>query len=205
MQIKKLSTIYFEKIVDCFLASFKGYFVEFPKDYNYYKERWSVAKVNYDLSYGMFDEELLVGFIINCIDKRGVELVAYNGGTGVIPAYRGQRIVKQLYAYALSDFSKKGINKCTLEVIKENHIAVKAYRGIGFEITKEFKCFKGNLNEKLDFNFDLKQVTYSDIEWDLIPNQNHYSWDYHNRSLEHGNNAYYFVTKNGINQSFFVS
>lgn len=205
MKIKKLSSIQLEEIIDCFLDSFEGYFVEFPKNYSYYKERWKASKVNFDFSYGMFDEDKLVGFIINCIDERGEELVAYNGGTGVIPDYRGQKIVKQLYDYALSDFTKLKINKCLLEVIKENHIAVKAYEGIGFKIVKEFKCFKGALNEQEAHNFEISEVSFSDVDWDTIPNQRHYSWDNHYRSLEQGNNAYYYIKREGVVQSFFVS
>jgi hypothetical protein len=68
--VKKLEEVKFDIIIDCFLKSFENYYVKFPTDKNYYKNRWKIAKVDFALSYGMFDGEKLVGFIINAIDNR---------------------------------------------------------------------------------------------------------------------------------------
>ena len=89
MIVKNLEKIEFDIIVDCFLKSFENYYVKLPTDKNYYKNRWRLAKVDYALSYGMFDDEKLVGFIISAIDKRNGEKIAFNTGTGVLPEYRG--------------------------------------------------------------------------------------------------------------------
>ena len=43
MQIKNLNPSCFDEIIDCFLASFEGYFVAMPTDKNFYKERWKAA------------------------------------------------------------------------------------------------------------------------------------------------------------------
>ena len=56
MVIKKLGNVRFETIINCFLKSFENYFVELPTDANFWKKRWETAKVDYNLSYGMFDE-----------------------------------------------------------------------------------------------------------------------------------------------------
>ena len=122
MYIKNLSDIDFRVLMGCFLKSFENYFVKMPTDHNYYKERWRIANVKYELSYGMFDQEKLVGFMINGVDVRSGNLIAFNTGTGVLPSHRGLQIVKKLYEYAIPVLKKYGINKCKLEVIKENII-----------------------------------------------------------------------------------
>ena len=97
MIVKHLGHTDFNTIMACFLSAFENYFVKMPTDPKYYKQRWKAAKVNFNLSYGMFDNDKLVGFIINAIDERYGEYIAFNTGTGVIPEYRGQKIVKSIY------------------------------------------------------------------------------------------------------------
>ncbi len=142
MQVKSLKNINYPILMDCFNKAFHNYFVKLPTDTNFWKERWQQAKVDLSLSYGMFDKDRLIGFIINAIDQRNGELTAYNAGTGVLPQYRGEKIVKSIYDFALPNLKQNGITKCTLEVIKENEIAIKSYRSIGFVISKNYKSFK---------------------------------------------------------------
>ena len=70
MEVRNLAEIAFEDLVICFLKAFKNYFVEMPTDLDYYRNRFTAARVRYDLSYGMFHEGELVGFIVHGIDRR---------------------------------------------------------------------------------------------------------------------------------------
>ncbi|MCO6493579.1 MAG: hypothetical protein J5I98_34480 [Phaeodactylibacter sp.] len=81
MIVKKLENIEFDIIAACFLKSFENYYVKVPTDKNYYKNRWEMA-VDYALSYGMFDGENLVGFIINAIDNRNGKKIAFKAHNG---------------------------------------------------------------------------------------------------------------------------
>lgn len=204
MLVKNLGEIDFELIMDCFLKSFKDYFVEMPTNINYYKNRWKVSKVNYNLSYGMFVEGNLVGFILNAIDEREGELIAFNTGTGVIPKYRGKRILKSIYEYALSDLKKKGITKCSLEVISQNSIAIKSYQGIGFKICKTYKCYKGEINISNDTHQTPNKIEYAQLNWRTLANQNLYSWDNHYSIIKNGNYDYYQLRKGGKLEGYFV-
>ena len=203
MTVKHLGDTEFGEIMECFLLAFEGYFVKMPTDHNYYKQRWKAAKVDFELSYGMFNNDKLVGFIIHAIDDRKGDITAFNTGTGVIPEYRGKRIVKSIYEFAISDLIKNGITKSVLEVIIENEKAIKAYKGIGFEICKNFKCFSGELSESKN-DIEIIEVSFNEILWEHIPNQDKYSWDFHYRSLKMGNSKYYNVMKNGSIESFFA-
>jgi len=204
MEVRHLGHTDFGVIMECFLSAFKNYYVKMPTDHEFYRKRWKAAGVQYDLSYGMFDDNKLVGFIINAIDKRQGHLTAYNSGTGVIPEYRGKRIVRAIYDYAIPELIKNGITKCQLEVITENEKAIKSYEGIGFKICKHYKCYKGTLSIENNQDFVLKKVSYEDMNWDAFPNQDLYSWDNQKESLAKGNLDCYQVITEGKLQSYVI-
>ena len=204
MNIKNLENTNIETLVDCFFKAFENYFVPIPNDRTFWKKRWQLSKVDYRFSYGMFDNEKLVGFIINAIDKRNGELIAFNTGTGVLPAYRGQRIVQAIYNFALKEFKQHGIVKCSLEVIKENSIAIKAYQSIGFSIQKEYKCYKGEISLDSDAEIEVREVNYNQIDWNTILNQALYSWDNHSSVLKNGDYKYFYVLNKQKPESYFV-
>ena len=204
MFVKNLSNISLDIIIDCFLKAFDNYFVKMPIDKGYYKLRWKAAKVDFKFSYGMFDGEKLVAFIIHAIDIRNGKLTAFNTGTGVIPEYRGKRIVKSVYEHALKDLSENDIEKSVLEVIVKNEIAISLYKGIGFKICKEYKCFKGNIKIDSSFPFELREINLKDVNWSSLPNQQLYSWDNQQESVLEGSYRFFQVLHNEKPESFFV-
>jgi len=192
MQVKSLSSIPFQKIIDCFNDSFEGYFVKMPTDASFYENRWKVAKVDYKLSFGMFDNNHLVGFIINAVDYRNGEKIAYNTGTGVIPSHRGRKIVKTLYDFAIPFLKKNGINNCSLEVITENTFALKAYQRIGFNICKTYKCYKYSFEDIVETNIDIVRINAEDFDWQLSKNEKLYSWDNQKEAIIRNLNLTYY-------------
>ena len=204
MTVHHLSEISFDQLLDCFLLAFEDYIIKMPTDKDYYWERWKASKVDYKYSYGMVDEGRLVGFIINAIDKREGILTAFNTGTGVIPAYRGRRIVQSIYEYAFKDLLKYGITRCTLEVITNNDKAVRLYEGIGFKKTKTYKCYAGDIMIDEKSNFKLEEISLSSADWDSLPNQDYYSWDFQKETLLGGNYFLYRVLFDNKPESFFI-
>lgn len=203
MEVKNLSNIPFEDIMACFLAAFEGYFVQMPTEKAYYQRRWKAAKVDFDQSYGMFDKGRLVGFIINAIDKRNGILTAFNTGTGVIPEYRGKRIVKSIYAHAIGELRQQGVEKSTLEVITKNDIAIRSYKSIGFSIYKHYKCFKGSIVSSA-VHPELREIAIEKTDWSGLPNQHRYSWDNQKESIKRGTYRFFQVLHKKKPESFFV-
>lgn len=204
MKVQNLSKVSFDVILDCFLKAFENYYVKMPTDKEYYQQRWDAAKVDFNLSYGMFDQEKLVGFIIHAVDTRFDVPTAFNTGTGVIPAYRGKRIVKSIYDFALLDLQKNGIEKSTLEVITKNEKAIRAYKGVGFEICKEYKCYSGKLKSEGDSQIQLQKKSTKDYHWDKLPNQKSYSWDFQKETIIERNYELYEVIFNNEAESYFI-
>lgn len=190
--------------MDSFLLAFENYYVKMPSDRRYYKERWQAAKVDFNLSYGVFDNNKLIAFVIHAIDTRHGELTAFNTGTGVIPKHRGKKLVKSIYEYALSDLKLSGISKSTLEVITKNNIAIRSYESIGFKINKTYKCFNGVINLAIINHPKLQEIDIKNVEWDTLPNQHLYSWDNQKTSLSNGNYKFFNVLHNNNPESYFI-
>ncbi|GAB5399553.1 MAG: hypothetical protein Aureis2KO_11380 [Aureisphaera sp.] len=193
MIIRNLESVPFYQLIECFNKAFANYFVPMPSDAEFYKQRWKRAKVSYEDSFGMFDEDQLVGFMIHAIDERNGEKIAFNTGTGVLPEYRGKRIVQQLYVYGLPKLKDKGITRCSLEVITENTKAVKSYQNAGFAITKQYKCYSGTFSIETQVPpIELRKVQASHFNWEELSQQD-YSWDNHIATLSAGSFDYYVV------------
>lgn len=204
MEIRNLTSIPISEIITCFLEAFDGYFVKLPKETSYYEKRWKNAKIRFDLSFGMFDKNRLVGFILNGIDHRKGEYMAYNAGTGVIPAYRGNRIVKAIYEKAIPELRENEISMCILEVIKENIAAIKAYESCGFSIAKSYLCFNGELRSSTSSDIQLQQQKLSKVNWDQLPNQEYYSWEYQHQSLSEEDFSFFTVMHKGTKVGYFI-
>lgn len=206
MTVRTLEELETKAVIDCLLSAFSNYFVELPSEVEYWKNRFKAAQVDWSLSFGMFDGVKLVGFIINGIDLHDGQKTAYNTGTGVLPAYRGQAVVDKLYEFAIPEFKKAGIEKCLLEVIRENERAKKVYSRIGFTIKRELNSFKGTPPEN-DSPLRLKKVTYTCIFKSGMYCPQSYSWDNLAKAVELSGrfkDSYLVTDKNTTVLGYFI-
>jgi ribosomal protein S18 acetylase RimI-like enzyme len=198
MHIYSLKNTPLPTLVDCLLQSFKGYFVQLPGSVEYWEERYRAARVDWALSFGMFDGKALVGFIVNGIDEFGGLKTAFNTGTGVLSHYRGQAIVDQLYAHALPIFKENGVQQCALEVICQNERAIRVYERIGFQTVRRLHCFKGDLNPCSPF-IHVREVDIAVLLGKDDPERALDSWDNCNSAIRNGSAVYkaYEITREG--------
>ena len=203
MEVRNLSNSSFDEVLDCFLLAFEDYYVTMPTDRNYFKQRWKAAKVDFKFSYGVFDGGRLVAFIIHAVDRRNKLLTAFNTGTGVIPEYRGKRLVKSIYGFAIEDLKSNGFERSTLEVITENEKAIRAYESVGFKICKKYACYAGKLTANT-VNFQIRETALRDVQWDRLTDQQTYSWDFQKETVSLGNYRFFEVLSKGIPESYFI-
>ena len=182
MKIKNLSTTPLEDIVACTCDAFADYFVKMPSDVEYWRKRYKGARVDYKLSFGAFDQNKLVAFIINGIDEIDGIPVAFNTGTGVIEAYRGRKLVDQIYQHAIPILKDHGIQKCQLEVIQKNGRAIRVYERIGFKIQRGLNCFKGEIVADAA-KVTIQKVNFKDFIGTPNPHHHFYSWDNNNHAV----------------------
>jgi len=156
MEIKPLSQANIQPIADCFNQAFEDYFVKFNATPEYLAERWHTAGVDYSMSFGCYDNNKLVGFVIHGTNPERGE--AYNAGTGVIPEFRRKGIVKKLYEAAIPVLKKNAIRQVRLEVITKNQPAINAYSTLGFKEKRKLLCFRGQVNIESTGKFRIQKT-----------------------------------------------
>ena len=167
-------------------------FAEYQVDMSYLTmdrmiSRMKMDRVDFNLSVGAYSGNKMCGFLINGYDKIGNEFAAFDAGTGIIPEYRGHGIAGKMFDFALRKLKERGIQKYILEVIQENLPAIKAYQKAGFEIAREFNCYKidtSNFISKIE-NFE---ITIAPIEKEDLFNYFNFndwqiSWEYNHSAI----------------------
>ncbi len=143
LNFRSLKVADIDKMYQAFEEAFSDYTVHFKMtEKEFYGKFVEKLNINFELSIGAFDKEKLVGFIFTSIAEYKGKYTAYNGGTGVIPQYRGRHIPAKLYALLIPKLKDEHVKQCVLEVITTNTKAIKAYARIGFAQSNYFHCFK---------------------------------------------------------------
>src|SRR5690606_11050066 len=128
MKIQTLRAATTAEIAETFNLAFSDYLVPIHLSETDLKAKMVAENTKLDYSAGVFSDGKLVGFILIGIDGD----TAYNGGTGVVAAYRGQNLTRKMYDFLFPILSEKGIVNHHLEVITENKKALPVYQKIGF-------------------------------------------------------------------------
>lgn len=97
------------------------------------------------LSFAAFEEEEIVAFTFNGIGSAGDIPTAYDTGTGTAGEYRGQGLAGKIFNYSIPFLRDAGIRQYLLEVLLNNEKAIAVYRRLGFEVIREFDCFRQSL------------------------------------------------------------
>lgn len=172
LNFRSLRTTDIGQMYQAFQAAFSDYAVNFKMtERDFYKKFVEKLNINFDLSIGAFDKDKLVGFIFTTTAKYNGKLTAYNGGTGVIPEYRGLHIPAKIYELLIPKLRKEGVEQCVLEVITTNAKAVMVYEKIGFEKSDFYHCFK--LKEIVDGDRQtdkIRIIKKDSIDWSELIN-----------------------------------
>lgn len=134
-----------QEILDCFNDAFSAYIIPLQLSKELFEWKLKSENFNPSLSVGAFDGDKLVGFILHCTDSKFAPHIVYNGGTGVIEAYRNQAITRKMYNYIIPKLKQNGIKKVLLEVIEGNHAAHQSYLKAGFETIRTLIAYKGDI------------------------------------------------------------
>lgn len=185
MEIRSLSGVSLNMIAVCFNEAFAGYFVNMQVTADYLQHRWNGARVDYNRSWGAFDSDQLVGFVIFAIDERDGMLTAHNAATGVLPAFRNQSLIQRIYAEALPVFKRDGIRLLTLEVITDNIRAIRLYQSLGYRIDRLLYCYNGSiaLPGTPEHSFQITQHHDIDSLLNAPLNSYYFSWENDRKTL----------------------
>ncbi|HAA23335.1 MAG TPA: hypothetical protein DCR93_37840 [Cytophagales bacterium] len=183
----------FPKLHAAFLEAFADYSLNILMSREQFAVRFR-DKLGLQETYspGVFYQGRLVAFIFSAVAEYQGSLTAYNGGTGVIPEHRGQKLVDAMYDLMLPKLEADGVERCVLEVLTDNPKALRAYQRVGFEKGDFLRCFKlqelptkyertlenVDIHTKASPNWELysqwsaAQATFQD-QWSRLPGNPH--------------------------------
>ncbi|MDQ0067904.1 GNAT family N-acetyltransferase [Chryseobacterium lathyri] len=167
MEIGNLNNISTDELLSVFNRSFSDYIVPFHLSREQLELKIIADKIDLNLSVGAFESGKLAGFILNAEKEEDGKRIAYNGGTGVVPEFRGQGLVRKMYDYILPVFRERKTDMLTLEVIEGNNPAIRAYENLGFKIVRKLLCFNGIINlEEKSINISIKEI--ENVQWEIF-------------------------------------
>ncbi|WP_143304961.1 GNAT family N-acetyltransferase [Chitinophaga vietnamensis] len=137
-----------ENIAQAFNAAFSDYIVPLQLTPALLENKMKGENLKREFSMGAFNGDELCAFVLHGIDNDQQPRVLYNGGTGVVPAFRGQHLVQKMYDKFIPLYQQQGIHTIYLEVISTNLPAIKAYTNSGFTKTRKLICHKGEIQLK---------------------------------------------------------
>lgn len=132
------------------------------------------------LSFGAFEADRLLSFTLNGVGRFNDLPTAYDTGTGTLPDYRGQGLASKIFRHSVPHLIQAGVRQYLLEVLVDNQPAVQLYQQQGFAITRNFHCFRQEMQQlqladrSLLPGYDLRSLS---ITPDLLASGTAF-WDY---------------------------
>lgn len=185
MDIRRLNTVSLDELLITFNSAFADYIIPFKLDKDQLLFKIKSESIDLNWSLGAFHNNSLIGVILHGLRSINGKHEMYNAGTGVLPYYRGQGIVKKSYDHILPQLGDNNIQCVKLEVISTNFPAIRAYEKIGFETQRKLLCFGGTLKMKnLVSEYQIKNLSRFNWDeflpfWDIKP-----SWQNSVEALE---------------------
>ncbi|NOT47042.1 MAG: GNAT family N-acetyltransferase, partial [Acidobacteria bacterium] len=182
-----LDESYFEVLLERFGEAFSGYARPFELDLVKFRNHINLNAIDLNRSVGCFKGRELIGFSLNGFGQWKGKATVYDGGTGVIPAWRRLGASEAMFRFMVPKFKDAGIEQFLLEVITNNTPAVTLYQKLGFEIERELLLMDGpaNFDKSTRPNPDVRvrRMTADDLDqlkrlWEARP-----SWQNSNEAI----------------------
>ncbi len=170
-----------------FLQAFSDYIVPIQLNQEQFQSKLQREGIDPHFCVAAYNGDQMIGFILTGLGEWQGKPTAYNGGTGVIPAFRGQKLTQKLYTFLIQKLLESGIEYSLLEVIDQNLPALKSYQRIGMQITRTLNCYRvkvQNLSLRSNPEIQIKRAHKPDwnayqLFWDITP-----SWQNSNQAID---------------------
>ncbi|MDF2885779.1 MAG: acetyltransferase, family [Lacrimispora sp.] len=173
LNYKPLTHVRKETIYQSFLDAFSDYQVRLDLSFSKFEKMLKRRGFDPNVSVGAFEDDSLVGFILNGCRKWDGKATAYDVGTGVIPQFRKRGITNHMLQAAKQNFGESGVEQYILEVLTANTAAANIYTKNGFTVEREFLCCQ--MDREKNGTDSLHQAEHViDPDWELFST----FWDY---------------------------
>lgn len=141
---KRVSSLSFEEAAQLFNEGFKHYFTEITLTVDALVKKIANEGLSPEHSVVAYDQSTPIGFVLNGFRTINGQKVSWNGGTGIIPEYRGKGVGKELIKACYDIYKEEGVDLCLLEAISENKRAIKLYENMGYSVFEELTILVNN-------------------------------------------------------------
>ncbi|OHX41153.1 GNAT family N-acetyltransferase [Cytobacillus oceanisediminis] len=148
MKIKKLTQVTLEEALTAWNKGFEGYIVPIKMDIQAFVNRIASEGLSPEKSIVVFMHGEPCGIILNGFREINGRKIAWNGGTGIAPQYRGKGLSAAMMSEVLSIYKAEKVHTAFLEAIEENERAIKLYKKAGYAITDQLLYLNKKLTHK---------------------------------------------------------
>ncbi|WP_164931381.1 GNAT family N-acetyltransferase [Longirhabdus pacifica] len=134
IHFKTFSELSLAQATELYNAGFTGYVVDIHLTVQGLIERLHTVCICPERSLVAFDEYQPVGFILNAFKTINGKKIVWNGGTAVIPTYRGKKVGHQLMEKTMQLYEQEQVDVATLEAISGNKAAISLYKKFEYDV-----------------------------------------------------------------------
>ncbi|WP_312113320.1 GNAT family N-acetyltransferase [Brevibacillus reuszeri] len=189
LTFKRFHECTLDEAVQAYNRGFEGYYFDQSKTADTLALKMGKEELSPLYSVLAFMNDEPVGIVLNGIWQRRGKKVAWNGGTGVAPAYRNQGIGRALMEETLRIYEEQEVELATLVAIRENEKAISLYEKMGFQLVDQsiFLEKRGELRSLDDDRHSRYRIVHGiphdvyqlpfwtnpvwDIQWQTIENK----------------------------------
>ena len=190
MEFKLATEVSDEMIFSVWQEGYSDYIYKFEIDMKTFVSRFIENEALREYSFIAFDNDQPIGVILGNIKEYDGIKTMRCGGFAVIPDYRSKGIGKLLLEKNFELAVKNDCKQLYLEVLKENHKAVKFYETAGYMPVYDYRFYK---NEDVDFKTGIK-AEIQEVSFETIRalrenlHEIHLFWQGEMFTLEHFDN-----------------
>ncbi|MCM3708460.1 MULTISPECIES: GNAT family N-acetyltransferase [Cytobacillus] len=148
MKIKRLSQCTLEEALAAWNKGFEGYLVPIKMDLQAFVNRMISEGLSPEKSIVVFMHGEPCGIIMNGFREINGRKIAWNGGTGISPEFRGKGLSAAMMEEVISIYKAEKAHTAVLEAIEENERAIKLYEKTGYVITDHLLYLNKKLSHK---------------------------------------------------------
>ncbi|MDW0109525.1 GNAT family N-acetyltransferase [Sporosarcina aquimarina] len=141
---KIMSSLSFEDAHVLFNRGFEGYIIPMNLSFDAFVSRFGNTGLSPALSIVAYDGIEPIGFVLQGIKELDGQKISWNGGTGIIPKYRGRKLGGSLMAEAEQLIKEQNVTVATLESLSENKPAIALYERCGYKVEDNLLFLRGD-------------------------------------------------------------
>ncbi|SFI35652.1 Acetyltransferase (GNAT) family protein [Paenibacillus sp. UNC496MF] len=136
VKLRRLSELSYKASLTLWNEGFSGYYADMMRTLAQHVKYIGTANIRPEHSVVAVADGEPVGFVLTGLRRDGGRTLAWNGGTAVVPRYRGAGVGTAMMREAIRVYEELGVHAASLEAIMANDAAVALYRRCGYAIRK---------------------------------------------------------------------